>query len=78
MFDVVSWPPDLPVEVKYLEAKAFCAWKGNNFRLPTEAEHQVMRCLPPFDPAAETMSNKNDSSDNIDFRYGSSTVSDVL
>ena len=43
MFDVVNLPMDWPVEVNYHEAKAFCSWRGPDFRLPTEAEHHVMR-----------------------------------
>jgi len=38
----ISMPWNWPVEVNYLEAKAFCNWKsfktGKNYRLPTEAE----------------------------------------
>lgn len=38
----IPMPWNWPVEVNYLEAKAFCNWKsiktGRNFRLPTEAE----------------------------------------
>jgi putative 4-mercaptohistidine N1-methyltranferase len=40
-------PLDWPVEVNYLEAKAFCNWKNTfsdgHVRLPTEAEWQVLR-----------------------------------
>lgn len=40
-------PLDWPVEVNYLEAKAFCNWKaattGSHIRLPTEAEWCVLR-----------------------------------
>lgn len=43
MFDEVDMPWDWPVEVNYHEAKAFCKWKGQGFRLPIEAEHHVMR-----------------------------------
>ena len=43
MFDVMEMPMDWPAEVNYHEAKAFCAWKGSDYRLPTEAEHHVMR-----------------------------------
>ena len=43
MFDVVDMPWDWPVEVNYHEAKAFCTWKGPEYRLPAEAEHHVMR-----------------------------------
>lgn len=43
MFDLIDMPWDWPVEVNYLEAKAFCKWKGPGYRLPIEAEHHVMR-----------------------------------
>ncbi len=40
--DITPMPMNWPVEVNYLEAKAFCRWKGKKegktFRLPTEAE----------------------------------------
>ena len=36
-------PWDWPVDVNYHEAKAFCSWKGPDYRLPTEAEHHRMR-----------------------------------
>jgi 5-histidylcysteine sulfoxide synthase/putative 4-mercaptohistidine N1-methyltranferase len=43
----VPLPLSWPVEVNYLEAKAFCNWKDNHsedyVRLPTEAEWQVLR-----------------------------------
>ncbi|MFP2769565.1 5-histidylcysteine sulfoxide synthase [Oceanisphaera sp. KMM 10153] len=42
-----SLPLDWPVEVNYLEAKAFCNWKaeqsGTYVRLPTEAEWSLLR-----------------------------------
>ena len=80
MFDVVPLPLDWPAEVVYHEAKAFCRWKGNDFRLPTEAECHSIRGFPDFDP------EKLESSDpichraskklhNFAFHYGSSTVS---
>jgi formylglycine-generating enzyme required for sulfatase activity len=43
MFDLVDLPMDWPVVVNYHEAKAYCAWKGPDYRLPTEAEHHAMR-----------------------------------
>ncbi|KAI6656595.1 Meiotically up-regulated protein [Oopsacas minuta] len=43
MFDNIAMPWSWPVEVNFLEAKAFCKWTGSNFRLPTEAEHHLMR-----------------------------------
>jgi formylglycine-generating enzyme required for sulfatase activity len=43
MFDVMPLPLDWPVEVNYHQGRAFCAWKGCGFRLPTEAERNVMK-----------------------------------
>lgn len=47
LLDQQPLPLDWPVEVNYLEAKAFCNWlaatQGRFIRLPTEAEWQVMR-----------------------------------
>lgn len=43
----IDMPWDWPVEVNYLEAKAFCNWlagrRGEPVRLPTEAEWQLLR-----------------------------------
>ncbi|WP_458735208.1 5-histidylcysteine sulfoxide synthase [Zobellella taiwanensis] len=43
----VPLPLNWPVEVNYLEAKAFCNWKaaqdGSHIRLPTEAEWTLLR-----------------------------------
>jgi 5-histidylcysteine sulfoxide synthase/putative 4-mercaptohistidine N1-methyltranferase len=42
MLEEIDMPWDWPVDVNYLEAKAFCNWlsarKGKSIRLPTEAE----------------------------------------
>ena len=53
MFEVVPMPWDWPVVINYHEGKAFCAWKGPDYRLPCEAEHRIIRgtqvqvmCLP--------------------------------
>jgi len=46
MYDVIDMPWDWPVDVNYHEAKAFCKWKGPEYRLPTEAEHNRMRGDP--------------------------------
>ncbi|XP_052775577.1 uncharacterized protein LOC128213634 [Mya arenaria] len=43
MFDVLDMPWAWPVDVNYHEARAFCAWKGPDFRLLVEAEHNVIR-----------------------------------
>ncbi|MFC1596836.1 5-histidylcysteine sulfoxide synthase [Planctomycetota bacterium] len=43
----IEMPWDWPVEVNYLEAKAFCSWKsaqtGKTIRLPTEEEWYLLR-----------------------------------
>jgi 5-histidylcysteine sulfoxide synthase/putative 4-mercaptohistidine N1-methyltranferase len=47
MLEIIDMPWDWPVEVNYLEAKAFCNWKsaqtGMPVRLPTEEEWYRMR-----------------------------------
>ena len=49
MTEIMDMPWDWPVEVNYLEAKAFCNWKGRTtnkkIRLPTEDEYYVLRDL---------------------------------
>lgn len=49
MTQVIDMPWDWPVDVNYLEAKAFCNWKseqtGKSIRLPTEAEWYCLRDL---------------------------------
>lgn len=63
---IIDMPMDWPVDVNYLEAKAFCRWKserdGVHYRLPTEAEwyHLYERAgiedVPAFD---DTQCNAN-------------------
>ena len=36
-------PWDWPVVINYHEAKAYCNWLGQGFRLITEAEHHAIR-----------------------------------
>jgi len=36
-------PLDWPVDVSYHEARAFCHWKGPEYRMPREAEWHCMR-----------------------------------
>ena len=47
MLDVIDMPWDWPVDICYLEAKAFCNWKsettGLHIRMPTEAEWYALR-----------------------------------
>jgi len=49
MAQIIDMPWDWPVEVNYLEAKAFCNWLGKkigkNLRLPTEDEWYRLRDL---------------------------------
>ncbi len=53
MLEVIAMPWDWPVDINYLEAKAFCNWKsektGKAIRLPTEAEWYKLRGLEPTD-----------------------------
>ncbi|XP_019854503.1 PREDICTED: ergothioneine biosynthesis protein 1-like isoform X1 [Amphimedon queenslandica] len=74
LYDVIDMPWDWPVDVNYHEAKAYCRWKGAEFRLPTEAEHQIMR---GDDPLSSKYScdpiNRKDFHCNFNFAYGSST-----
>ncbi|XP_071117341.1 uncharacterized protein [Haliotis cracherodii] len=75
MFDLVNLPIDWPVEVNYHEAKAFCCWKGEGFRLPTEAEHNVMRGKqrPISDGTACDIIYGDKIEANLNLQYGSST-----
>ena len=56
----IAMPWNWPVEVNYLEAKAFCNWKmvneGKTFRLPTEAEwiRLAQHCQVPDELEWET------------------------
>lgn len=47
LFEEIEWAPDWPVCVNYHEAKAYAAWRseleGRSYRLPTEAEHALLR-----------------------------------
>lgn len=75
MFEVMDMPMDWPAEVNYHEAKAFCAWKGPGYRLPTEAEHHVMRG-PQKSPSEGTTCDiiyQDNIKANINMAYGSST-----
>ncbi|MGV6852346.1 MAG: 5-histidylcysteine sulfoxide synthase [bacterium] len=47
MLELIDMPWNWPVDVNYLEAKAFCAWKsactGKSIRLPSEAEWAILQ-----------------------------------
>jgi 5-histidylcysteine sulfoxide synthase len=62
VFRVIDMPWDWPVDVNYLEAKAYCAWRSReagstSYRLPTEAEYARLR--GPVAPA-DTLSLASD------------------
>ena len=53
MLSVIDMPWDWPVDINYLEAKAFCVWKseqlGVHIRMPSEAEWKALRNLENSD-----------------------------
>ena len=53
MLEIIDMPWDWPVDINYLEAKAFCNWKseqtGKHIRMPTEAEWYKLRELVDTD-----------------------------
>ena len=53
MLEEIDMPWDWPVDLTYLECKAFCAWKsettGKSLRLPSEAEWHRLRTLVDTD-----------------------------
>ncbi|MFQ3234812.1 MAG: 5-histidylcysteine sulfoxide synthase/putative 4-mercaptohistidine N1-methyltransferase [Paraglaciecola sp.] len=78
LLEVVALPLNWPVEVNYLEAKAFCNWKsaqhGQFFRLPTEAEWQLLR-----DPLATDLPQWDSAPGNLNLEhYASSCPVDLF
>lgn len=53
MLEIIPMPWDWPVDINYLEAKAFCNWKSKqtekSIRMPTEAEWYCLRNLVDAD-----------------------------
>lgn len=43
MFNIIDMPLNWPVDVCYHEAKAYCNWKGEGFRLISEGEFNIIR-----------------------------------
>ncbi|KAL5016943.1 hypothetical protein ScPMuIL_006532 [Solemya velum] len=75
MYDVIAMPWDWPVEVNFHEARAFCRWKGPEYRLPVEAEHNVMRGemeCPEFGVKSDPIFGDKLEA-NLNLKYGSST-----
>ena len=73
MLEEIDMPWDWPVDVNYLEAKAFCNWlaekEGKDIRLPTEAEWLYLADDKlKFDPA-----NRLESDANIDLKHWASS-----
>ncbi|MFK7839398.1 MAG: 5-histidylcysteine sulfoxide synthase [Bdellovibrionales bacterium] len=68
MLSVIDMPWDWPVDINYLEAKAFCAWKseqtGEYIRMPTEAEWMVLR-----DFEASDQPNWSEAPGNINLEH---------
>ncbi|XP_077861879.1 uncharacterized protein LOC100373045 [Saccoglossus kowalevskii] len=75
IFSVIDMPWDWPVDVNYHEASAYCAWKGPEYRVPTEAEHHAMRGKQnASDVGVESdIIFRDDINCNINLMYGSST-----
>lgn len=61
MFDVIDMPLDWPVEVNAYEAKAYCKFKGPEFRLMSEGEYKLLtsRLYPDVEPALSEQFNLN-------------------
>jgi len=72
LVDEIPLPLDWPVEVNYLEAKAYCNWQSSlsaNFvRLPTEAEWCCLRNKESID-----LVNRQEAQGNINLEYFASS-----
>jgi len=71
MLEVIDMPWNWPVDINFLEAKAFCNWKadqtGKAIRMPTEAEWYCLRALvetdqPTWDDAPGNINLEGDMS----------------
>ena len=77
MFEVIDMPNNWPVEVNYHEAKAFCKWKGKDYRVLTEAEHHAIRekDLSQIRSPSDELIYQDKAKVNHNLMFGSSTVS---
>ena len=77
MFEVIDMPNNWPVEVNYHEAKAFCKWKGKDYRVLTEAEHHAIRerDVGQIRSTSDELVYQDNAKTNHNMVYGSSTVS---
>jgi len=86
MTEIIDMPWDWPVDVNYIEAKAFCRWltikKNNNgkvYRLPTEDEWTRLRdsCLPNHHDDDQPYWKQAPGNINLE-HYASSTPIDMF
>jgi len=76
IYDEIDMPWDWPVDANYHEAKAFCKWKGNGYRLLTEAEHKILMDPNPVKDNTDYAHDfvfHPDFKANLHLTYGSST-----
>lgn len=76
IYEEIDLPSDWPVEVNYHEAKAFCRWKGDGYRLPTEAESGLLRDAPAPGTENTLLSEliyQADFQANINLKFGSAS-----
>jgi len=78
--EVIDMPWDWPVDVNYLEAKAFCIWKsqqsGRCIRLPTEAEWNLLRdyAYPQRSPDQDDQPFWESAPGNVNLEYFASST----
>jgi 5-histidylcysteine sulfoxide synthase len=73
LFEEIDLPLDYPVEVNHYEAIAYCRWRGDGYRLMTEAEWNLAlqeakehNSIPPTDPLLT-------ENYNLNLKFGSPT-----
>jgi len=69
MFDELAMPLDFPVEINAHEARAFCKWQGDDWRLLSEAEFTLIANENLANDPEPVFSNKY----NLNMEFGSPT-----
>lgn len=69
MFDEMDLPLDWPAEVNYYEAMAYCCWKGESYRLMTEAEWQLVTY--GNQESLTLLDHESNSPYNLNLKWGS-------